>query len=160
MAQVKYKHGTVRNSRHIVRNLNSATIAMLRTINREDLTERGEASYDEAMEALSLAQYALRGEYGLTQEQQVERMGNVRDALSAARKAVVATLQKHKDTTSHQDNMYACILDTIDEAKQHVTAGRQFAKDRRFVPKHGAPVEEEGVADVEVLVEEQEQGLA
>lgn len=160
MAQVKFKHGTVKNSRHVVKNLVSASLAMLRTINKDDLNETGEINYSAAKTALHGAQKALIGQPGLSQEEQTSRLAEARDLLSEARKYVVATQKAHKEQTSHQANMYESVVATIDEARQHVTAGRQFAKDRRFVPKDvEQPDEDSKVADVLDLMEEKDQGL-
>lgn len=165
MAQVTFKHGTVQNSRHIVRNLVSASLAMLRTLNRGDLNEKGERAYDGAVFALLSAQKTIHGQRGMGQEEQVSRMEHARDRLNEARKAVVVMEKAHEDKTSHQKNMYESVYGILEEAKSHLTSGRQFAKDRRFVPKivedeHDTDVDtEDEIADVPTLIEEKEQGL-
>ena len=165
MAQVKYKHGTVRKSRHVVRNLVQAAGSMMWTIDKDDLNAKGEESYTLAKDALQRAAHLLRGRQGLSQEQQVAIMAEAWDNLSAARRAVVATSKAHKDPTSHVVNMYEAIIETIDEARQHLTSGKQFAKDRKFVPKHTRVAEVEieqdsgEIADVETLLAEEDSGL-
>lgn len=130
MAQVKYKHGTVRNTRHIVRNLIEAAGSMLYSIDHNE-----DEQMQEALRTLRNTSRALVGRTQFEKEQQVETLAKAHEALGEARKAALAA-SKTQTLTSHQSNMYDAAVATIDEARQHLTAGKQFAKDRRFVSKH------------------------